>query len=396
MNALGGDWPQFRGPDGQGHSDEASVPVEWSVDQNIAWKTELPGDGWSSPIVWRGRVYLTSAVPVEGGAINARRLAATCIDAKSGKVVWSKTIFEIDDVGRIHSKNSNATPTPITDGRRLFVHFGTQGTACLSLDGEMLWETKELKYKPVHGGGSSPVLVDDLLVVSCDGSDVQFIAALNQSDGKLRWKKERPPIETSKGFSFCTPLVIDEGGRKQIVSPAADQVIGYSTTGDELWRFLYSGYSVVPRPVFGDGLLYFSTSFDDPVLYALKLERGQTEPSIAWSRDKGAPSTPSPLLVGSELYVVSDRGVGTCLDAKSGEELWTERLGGNFSASPVFAGGFVYFQNEDGETIVIRPGTAYQEVARNSLPGKTLASLAVSDSAIYLRTDTHLYRISRR
>ncbi|MBA3314515.1 MAG: PQQ-binding-like beta-propeller repeat protein [Planctomycetota bacterium] len=398
LPASSSDWPEFRGPGGQGHSDEAQVPVEWSVDKNIAWQTELPGEGWSSPIVWKGRAYLTAAVPVEGGRPNDRLLIASCLDAADGKVMWRKTVFEQhhDEVDAIHGKNSHATPTPITDGQHLFVHFGAQGTACLSLEGEVIWTTQELRYKPQHGGGGSPVLIDGLVVVNCDGSDIQFVAALDRRTGNMRWKRDRPAIETSKGFSFSTPLVIDVGGRKQIVSPASDQVIAYSSTGDELWRFTYRGYSVVPRPVYGNGLLFISTSFDQPTLYALKLPTQDSSPEVVWSLAKGAPHTPSPLLVGEELYVVSDRGVGTCINSATGEVHWTERLGGNYSSSPIFAGGAIYFQNEDGGTIAIQPGTTYAEVARNSLPGRTLASFAVADSSIFLRTDVHLYRISTK
>lgn len=393
----GEDWPQFRGPDGQGHASSKPVPTGWSIDENITWRVSLDGEGWSSPVVLGDRVYLTAAVPVEGGQINDRSLNVLCINAASGEVVWNKSVFEQQHAKTeaIHGKNSHATPTPITDGKRLFVHFGTQGTACLTLEGEVIWTTRELVYAPQHGGGGSPVLVEDLLVVNCDGSDTQFVAALDQTTGEVRWRRSRPAIETAKGFSFSTPLVITHGGQTQIVSPASDQVIGYSPAGDELWSFKYRGYSVVPRPVYGHGLLYLSTSFDQPTLYALKLLPGSETPEVAWKLEKGAPHTPSALLVGDELYLVSDRGIATCVEAQSGKVIWTERLGGNYSASPVYAGGFIYVQNEEGGTIVLRPGREYAEESRNSLPGRTLASIAVADSAIYLRTDTHLYRISQ-
>jgi outer membrane protein assembly factor BamB len=396
--AAAGDWPEFRGPYGQGISDEAGLPTEWGPDKNIAWKAAVPGEGWSSPIVSNGRVYLTAAVKPDGARANDRHLAVLCFDVADGRLLWEKTVFEQvhDETGPIHGKNSHASPTPIADGRQLFVHFGAQGTACLTLDGEVVWKNRELHYRPVHGGGNSPVLVDDLLFINCDGSDVQFVAALDRGTGEIRWRKDRPPLTGPKGFAFCTPLVIQIDGGTQIVSPAADRVVAYSPKdGTELWRFDHAGYSVVPRPVFGHGLVFFSSGFEEATLYALK-PIANAAPEVAWSSDKGAPHTPSPLLVGDEIYVVSDRGVGTCADATTGEVRWVERLGGNYSASPVFAGGHVYFQNENGGTVVIRAGKAYEEVARNSLPGRTLASCAIADSSIFLRTDTELYRIQSK
>lgn len=390
-------WPEFRGPTGQGLSSETGLPVEWSEDRNVAWKVEVP-DGWSSPIYWDGRLFVTAALPVEGGEPNDQHLAALCLDAGDGKILWQKTLFgqRHEDVQGIHTKNSHASPTPLTDGRRLFVHFGPHGTACLTLDGEVTWFRDDLKYDPRHGGGNSPVLVDDLLFVNCDGHDTQFVVALDAETGKDRWREDRPPLRGEKGFAFGTPLVIEIEGRKQIISPAADRVVAYDPAGgEELWRFDYEGYSIVPRPVFGHGLVFVSSSFDDPTFYALRPGRGK-EPEVAWSTKKGAPGTPSPLLVGDEIYFVDDRGIATCADATTGKTHWVERLGGNYSASPVFAGGHIYFQNEDGGTVVVAPGKEFQSVARNSLPGRTLASYAVADSSIFLRTDTHLYRLKQQ
>jgi outer membrane protein assembly factor BamB len=395
--AAAENWPEFRGPTGQGVSSERDVPVEWAEDKNVGWKTEMPG-GWSSPIYWEGRLFLSAAVPFDGGQPNDQHLAALCLDAASGKVLWQKTLFEQrhEDVQGIHDKNSHASPTPLTDGRRLFVHFGPHGTACLTLDGEVTWTRRDLKYDPRHGGGNSPVLVNDLLFLNCDGHDTQFVVALDAETGEDRWRKHRPPLRGEKGFAFGTPLLIEVEGRKQIVSPAADRVVAYDPErGEELWRFEYDGYSIVPRPVFGHGLVYLSTSYDDPMFYALRPSGGK-EPEVAWSTKKGAPGTPSPLLVGDEIYFVDDRGIATCADANTGKAHWIERLGGNYSASPVFAGGHIYFQNEDGGTIVIDPGKEFQTVARNSLPGRTLASYAVADSSIFLRTDTHLYRLQQQ
>ncbi len=388
-------WPEFRGPTGQGISNEKKVPVEWGPEKNVRWRAPIPGGGWSSPIYWDGRLYLTTAVPVADGRPNDQHLDTLCLDAADGHVIWQKTVFvQTHDGAQIHGKNSHATPTPITDGRHVWVHFGTEGTACLTVAGDVVWSTRELKYKPQHGGGSSPVLVDGLLIVTADGSDIQFVAAFDAATGAVRWRKDRPPLDSRKRFSFSTPLTIEVAGGTQLISPAADQLVAYRPAdGKELWTFGYTGYSVVPRPVFGHGLVFFSTSFDRPTLYALRPGTGEDAPKAVWEIEKGAPNTPSPLLIGDELYFISDRGVGTCVDAETGEVRWVERIGGNFSASPTFAGGLIYFQNEDGATVVVRPGTEYREVTRNSLPGRTLASFAVADSAIFLRTDSHLYRL---
>ena len=397
-------WPQFRGPTGQGVSQEPQVPVEWGPEKNIRWKVEVPGTGWSSPIYQNGRVYLTTAVPVAAGAGagagagSDQQLTALCLDAATGSTIWRNVVFEQrhEASDAIHGKNSHASATPVVDAEFLYVHFGTHGTACLTLDGDVVWTNRTLSYRPQHGNGSSPVLVDDLLVVACDGADVQFVAALGRADGVIRWQQSRPPL-TGKKFSFCTPLVIQIAGKSQIVSPGTDRVIAYRPAdGTTIWQFDYTGYSVVPRPVYGQGLLFCSTSFDRPTLYALRPGTGKRDVEQVWETDRGAPHTASPLLVGEELYFVSDRGVATCVDAKTGKVHWVDRVGGNYSASPVYAGGLIYFQNEDGGTVVIRPGTEYREVTRNSLPGRTLASYAIADSAIFLRTDTHLYRIQNR
>lgn len=400
-NARGAEnWPEFRGPTGQGHSSVADLPTRWSPTENVVWKAAIPGKGWSSPIVWNGRIYLTTAVPLGLGAGPAsdQSLRALCIDGNSGEILWNMELFrqDADATEPIHQKNSHASPTPVTDGEHLYVHFGTQGTACLTLDGETVWSTRELKYEPRHGGGGSPVLVEDLLVVSCDGMDRQFIVALERTTGEIRWKTDRPEYGESSRFSFTTPLVIDVDGRQQIVSPASDLVIAYDPEdGSEIWRVRYKGYSVIPRPVYANRLVYVSTSFNNPVLLAIRpTGRGDvTDTHVEWKLTKGAPHTPSMLLSGQELYCVSDKGIATCLDARTGEVHWQERIGGNYSASPLLAGDRIYLQSESGETTIIAASREFKEIARNSLNGATLASPAVIGSDLLIRTDEHLYQI---
>jgi outer membrane protein assembly factor BamB len=390
--ALAGDWPQFRGPDGQGHyTGKAPLPVEWDATKNVAWKQAVPGRGWSSPVVFDGRVYLTTAVP--GTGRKDQSLEALCLDAATGKQLWQTPVFKQDGAKApgIHSKNSHASPTPLTDGKRLYVHFGHQGTAALDLAGKILWRNTDLRYAPVHGNGGSPILVDDKLVFSGDGSDRQFVAALDVATGKVVWKTDRKSTASRK-FSFSTPLLIDADGRRQIVSPASEFVAAYDPAdGKELWRVPYDGYSLIPRPVFGHGLLFLSSGYDNPTLLALRVRGGKAD--VAWRATKGAPHTPSPLLVGAELYTVSDRGLASCFDATTGKVRWQERVPGNYSASPLAAAGRIYLQSEDGVTTVLKAGTTFKRLAENRLNEKTLASFAAADGAIYLRTEKHLYRI---
>ena len=260
--------------------------------------------------------------------------------------------------------------------------------------GEIVWRTR-LKYTPQHGPGGSPALFEDLLIVSCDGMDVQYVVALDTHTGKVRWKTSRPGNQ-----AYLTPLVIETGGRTQVIAPGAFRATSYDPrTGKEIWWVRYGqGFSNVPRPVFGQGLVFLCTGFFEPELLAVRPDgqRDVTDSHIAWTMKRGAPLTPSPLLVGENLYVVSDNGIATSLDARSGEIHWRQRLGGNFSASPLFADGRIYFLNEDGETTVVAAAQQFQKLATNRLDGRTLASIAVSGGALFIRTDRNLYRLEKR
>ncbi len=392
------DWREFRGPTGQGQYDGKKLPIEWSTTKNVAWKTPIGGHGWSSPIILDGRVYLTTAVPIpETKDIS---LSALCVDAANGKPIWQKEVFLQDGAAapKIHTKNSHASPTPITDSKHLFVHFGHQGTACLDLDGKIIWKTIEHRYAPVHGNGGTPILVGDKLVFSADGGNTQNVIALDKATGKTAWKTPRK-ITGGKKFSFSTPLLIDVNGKPQIISPGTNAVMGYDPKdGREIWRAAYEGYSVIPRPVFGHGMIFFSSCYDSPVIHAIKVDgKGDvTKSHIAWKLAKGAPHAPSMLLIGDELYVVSDRGLASCLDAKTGKPHWQESIGGAYSASPFYADGKIYFQSEDGKTTVVRAAKQFEVLATSNLGERTFASYAVADGAIYLRTETLLYRIQTK
>jgi outer membrane protein assembly factor BamB len=349
-------------------------------------------------VVWGDRIFLTAAVSSET-TDGEYSLRAMCLAGDTGKPTWDVEVFQETSrtTQRIHNKNSHASPTPVTDGKRLFVHFGAHGTACLDLDGQILWKNTGLNYPMNHGSGGSPVLVDDLLFFSCDGSENPFVVALDQATGKIRWKKDRPSVANRKKFSFATALAIDVDGETQIISPGTDQVVAYRPKdGEKIWSVGFAGYSVIPRPVYAEGLLFVSTSYDSPVAMAISPDGtgDLTATNIAWQNRKAAPHTPSLLAVGSEVYMVSDGGVATCVDAKSGKVHWQERIGGKYSASPVYGDGRIYFQSEEGEGVVIKAGPVYEELARNNLNARTLASYAVIGSDLLIRTDEGLFRIT--
>jgi outer membrane protein assembly factor BamB len=384
--AAGEDWPQFRGRDGQGHSAETGLPTVWSESENIAWKTPIPGLGWSSPVVHGKLVWLTTAIEESGS------LRAVAIDRGTGAVVHDVEVFRKPDLGRVAQKNSHASPTPVLEGDRVYVHFGAHGTACLTSSGEIVWKTI-LQHDHRHGPAGSPVVWNDLLIVACDGADHQYVVALDKKTGTARWKQNR-----SGETAYSTPLVIQAGPVEQLVSVGGGAVMAYNPkSGSEIWRCRFDGQSSVPRPVFGGGLLYFCTGYWTPSLVALRVDgRGDvTHSHVVGRLHRSIPLTSSPLLHDGDLYMVSDQGAMTCVDAKSGHEHWHKRLGGEFSASPVLADGHIFLVSEDATTSVLAADREFKLLATNKLDGRAQASPAISDQAIYLRTDQHLYKIQQ-
>jgi len=381
------DWPQFRGPSGQGISDERGLPLNWSESSNIRWKVPIPGKGWSSPVVQGDKIWLTTATE-EG-----KSLRAISIDRNTGAILQNVEVFHLKSAKLTNSKNSFASPTPVVDGDRVYVHFGAFGTACLTQTGEVVWKTRLEYDNGQHGTGGSPVLYDDLLIISCDGNDVQYVVALDKLTGKTRWKKTREGYQ-----AYTTPLIVKLPSGDQVISPGAFRAVAYDpNNGKELWQVTYGeGFSNVPMPVYGEGIVYICTGFQQPSLLAVRLDgKGDvTKSKIAWKLDRGVPLTPSPLLVGNELYLVTDNGIATCVDAKTGKEYWRARVGGNHSASPIYADGRIYFLSEEGESVVIAPGQQLKHLATNQIDGRTLASMAVAGGSIFIRSETHLYRIS--
>lgn len=388
------DWPQFRGPNSDGKVSGPATPLEWSDTKNVAWQIPIPGLGWSSPVVSAGKVFVTTAVP-QGEGLSLRAMA---FDVKNGETVWDREVLAVSKTPSIHAKNSHASPTPIVRDGSVFVHFGTLGTARLAVaDGRIEWRCQELVYPPMHGSGGSPILHNGKLFVICDGSADPFVAALDAESGKISWKTPRS-MRGKICHSFGTPTVATVGGKSQLLAPGPDHLAAYDpSNGEELWRVTAPGWSVVPQPAVGHGMVFYNRDYDNPELLAVRLDgRGDvTESHIAWKQKRAAPSTPSPLLVGDELYVVSDKGVASCLDAKTGNAHWVERLKGNYSASPIFANGAVLFLNETGLATWVRPGREFSVLARNTVPGRTFATPAFADGAMYLRTDEYLSKIAR-
>jgi len=413
-------WPQWRGPGGQGHAADAhDLPLTWSETEHVTWKTPLPGRGWSSPVIDAERIWLTTAVESEVSAeekaarLRAHpgnslvvsgpvQLRALCVDRGSGRLLHDVELFTIADPQPIHSLNSYASPSPVLTAGRLYCHFGDFGTACVdTTSAAVIWAHRDLRLDHENGPGSTPVIWKDKLIVHCDGRDVQYVVALDAATGKVAWKTPRSGElrnDTQLKKAYGTPLVIEQDGRDVLVSPAADWIYAYdAATGAEVWRLSYGvlGFSIVPRPVTAHGLVFMSTSFMQPELLAVRLPEPGAAPTIAWREKKGAPNMSSPLVVGDELYIVSDKGVATCLDARSGRPVWAERLGGNFSSSPLLADGRIYVGNRDGDTFVIKPGTTFELLATNRLDGQIFATPAAVGRELYLRTDKALYRIEK-
>lgn len=403
-------WSQFRGAERSGIVTDAKLPLQWDAKTNVRWRTELPGEGWSSPVTNGSRIYLTAAIPSgdaaggkqadakqDAGQSKAYDLSLLIVDVATGQLQSTQTLIHqsAEETKKIHAKNSHASPTAIIDGDRIYVHFGFQGTLCTDLQGKTLWINRDLNFAPVHGNGGSPVLVGKHLIFTCDGASDPYVAALETDTGKLAWKCPRP-VEAKKKFSFCTPAVIEVDGKTQVVAPGSNCVLGIDPKdGTILWQVDYDGYSVIPQPVYAAGILYVCTSYDKGSILAID-PRGRgniTETHLLWQMDKGAPKTPTPLVQQGYLYMINDAGVAYCLDAVTGERIWQKRIGGQYSASPLLSDGKIYFTNEAGLTTVVVAGAEFEELAQNDLGERTLASPAPLGSALLLRTAKALYRL---
>jgi len=398
---LAENWPCFRGPTRQGISNEKDVPLEWNQTSNILWKRPIPGEGWSSPIVFDERVFVTTAT--DGGAT----FRLLCLDRLTGTVLWNKQVLR-QKPGHKQNFNSYASCTPVTDGRRVYVLAFDGTLAAVSMEGSLIWSHREFEYYSEHGLGVSPILYRDLLIVPFDGSssgpdrklgwqtpwDQAVILALDKNTGEVRWRGRRG----SSRIAHITPQVLSENGRDQLVSSAGDVVQGFDLkTGERIWTVSSPGEGVVPSVVIGDGLIFTTSGFGQSTIRAVRTSgKGDvTETHIAWESRDDVSKIPSMLYVRPFLFLITETGVAKCLRAKTGEVLWRERLEGRYSASPVWADGRIYFLSEKGKTTVVRAGGEFKVLAENELNEKCCASPAVSQKHIFIRSENNLYCVGR-
>ncbi len=412
------DWPEWRGPGGQGRAEAAGdLPLTFSETSGVAWKTPLPGRGHSTPVVQGNHLWLTTALEKAADPAEAERrlkantgdqpvtvlasvsLRALCVDRSTGKLLHDLELLNVAEPQWSHQLNSYASPSPVLDQGRLYAHFGSLGTACLDTGSlQVLWTNREPQVMHENGPGSSPVLWQDKLIVHFDGSDAQFIAAFDTATGKLAWKTARsgemdPRPQQRKAYG--TPLIVEMNGAPVVVSPAANWVYGYEpASGRELWKIAYDGlgFSMPVRPVADAERFYVGTSYGKSQVLAVKYA-GVKTPEVAWRNPKNAPKMASPVLANNLLFYVDDGGILSCVEPATGEVHYRERLGGKFSASPIAANGKLYFCSREGVISVVPAEKSFRIEAQNSLDGSLMASPVALDGALYLRTEAALYRI---
>jgi outer membrane protein assembly factor BamB len=391
-------WPRFRGPTGDGMSTAGELPLEWSESKNVAWKTAIHGKAWSSPVIWGKQIWMTTATE------DGKQLFAVCVDRDSGKIVFDKLVFEIAEPQFCIPFNSYASPTPVVEDGRVYIHYGAPGTACLdTATAEVLWTRQDLPCNHHRSAGSSPILYGDLLIVAFDGFDVQYVVALDKHTGKTVWRRDRDIDYGSDNGdvkkAYCTASVIEVDGKPQLVYPSAGATMGYDPmTGQELWRVRHGGMNAACPPLFGNGRLYINTAAGGFKFFALRVggTGDVTNTHVEWKCSQGTSTRASQILLGNLIFMVSDAGIASCLDAETGKAIWQSRLGGEFTSSPVCAEGKIYFCNQDGATYVVAAESTFNLLATNTLDAGFMASPAISGKALYLRTKTHLYRIEQK
>jgi outer membrane protein assembly factor BamB len=406
------DWPEFRGPRGDGHASApgatqaAGLPLDWSETNNVRWKVEIPYRGWSTPVVMGGQVWLTTATE------DGHDFFAIAVDAETGQVRFNEKLFHADEpepLGNGASMNCYATPSPAIEAGRVYAHFGRFGTACLdTATGKALWKREDIQCRHYRGAASSVVLFENLLVLTMDGVDVQYHIALDKKTGATVWRTDRSvawndenvPGQMAKDGDLrkahSTPLIVEAGGKPQMLSVGAKAAYGYDPrTGRELWRVQYQDWSAAPRPVYGQGLAFMVTGLTKTELLAVKTDQAGdiTDTGVVWRLKTRVGKYASPLLVDGLIYTAAEQSFVTCVEAATGQTVWTERIGGKFAASPVYADGRLYLFSQEGATTVLKPGRTFTVLATNTLANGFMASPAVSGKAFYLRTRTHLYRI---
>jgi len=405
-----GDWPDFRGPacDGRaappGQTNRIGLPLHWSETSNVKWKTSIPYRGWSTPVVLGGQIWLTTA------ALDGREFFAVCVDADAGTIRLDTNVFQCDHPEPLNNNlNCYASPSPVMEPGRVYVHFGSYGTACLDTASfKVLWRRDDLPCRHFRGPGSSPILCGGLLILTMDGIDVQYMVGLDKNTGRTVWKTDRTAIWTDVGpdgrptdlgdlrKAFSTPLIIDVGGSRQMLSAGSDAAYGYDPfTGRELWIVRHNGYSPAARPLFDHGLAFLSTGNGPADLLAVRVDgHGDvTGSAVVWRASKALPRKPSAVLDGGLIFMVNDGGIASCLDEATGSDVWRERIGGEYSSSVLFGDGRIYCFSQEGKTTVLKAARVFEPLATNQLDSGFMSSPAVSGRALILRTKTDLYRI---
>jgi len=395
--AAAENWPQFRGPHGDGRA-EASLPIELGEEQNVQWKIAIHGKGWSSPVIWGDQLWLTTATE------DGKQMSAICIDRLTGKVLRDMVVFENENPRFAHPTNSYASCTPVIEEGRIYVHFGSYGTACLDTDtGQKIWERRDFECNHWRGPGSSPILDGDKLIVAYDGYDHQFVTALDTGSGKTVWKRDRNiDYGTDNGDrkkAYSTATIVEHQGRRQVVSPSATDTVSYDPeTGEELWRVHHGGMNAAARPLYAHGLVYIAAGSGPLSLIAVRPDGSGdvTDTHIEWGFSKSAPKRPSPIIDGDLMFMIEDKGVASCINAKTADIVWQKRVGGGeYRASPILAGGHVYFFSMAGRVTVIEAAKEYKVVAEGHFENGFQASPAVADDRLYLRTTKDIYCIAK-
>ncbi len=410
LPAAKAEWPGFRGPWSNGHvsapgdSKLIGFPLRWSETNNVTWKTEIPFRGWSTPAVMQGKVWLTTATE-EG-----HDFFAMGVDAENGKILFNEKLFHSENPEPLgNSVNCYATPSPVVEADRVYVHFGSYGTACLdAATAKVIWKRDDLPCRHYRGPASSPILFKNLLILTFDGIDVQYTTALDKLTGKTVWKTDRSAVwnDDGKGAApgdlrkaHATPLIALVDGQPQLLSAGAKAAYAYDPRdGREIWKVHHNDFSVAPVPLYDQGIAFLITGRSKTELLAVKADgHGDvTDTKVLWRSNAHIGKSASPILVDGLIYTVADESFLSCIEASSGQVVWTERIGGGYQASPIYADGRLYFFSLEGSGIVVKPGRTYESLATNQLANGFMASPAASGKAFFLRTKTALYRVEEQ
>lgn len=400
-------WPDYRGPTHDGTVNESAVlPLEWSEEKNVKWKTAIHGRAWSSPVIWGNQVWLTTATN------DGKKLSGICVNKTDGKIVYDKLLFEIEKPQFAHKFNSYASPSPALEEGRAYLHWGSPGTACIDTRTfKTLWTRPDFICDHFRGAGSSPFIYKNLIILTMDGADHQYLVALNKNNGKTMWRTDRstdfkdldangkPKRDGDMRKCYATPIIASSNDRDLLISPGARAAWAYDPmTGKEIWQFRYKNHSSASRSIFVNGLLYINSGYSVAELFAIKPEgTGDiTDSNKVWgTAGSTIPKKPSPVLHEGLLYICSDSGIASCLEASTGKEIWKARIGGNYSAALIRHKDRIYAFSEDGKGIVFSTGRTFNKLAESQLPDGFMASPAVSENALFLRTKSHLYRIQK-